>query len=629
MNKNVIVWLSAGAAVFLGFACLHLYLTQQRPDPSAAVEGLRTVSMGELMDIAGRGETLSGRIGYFPGSGGLAEIRAEARGAPLVEIDGRLQSEILRSTGRLTDADLAVLRERRFIEGDLASLRGQGAQKSMHEYALPVVETITQVLGITLMFVVAALVLARVMGRNTAFSAKAFQPVNSRVRFASVAGCNEAKEEVSEIVEFLKTPDRFRATGGRMPKGVLLVGPPGTGKTMLAKAVAGEASARFYSLSGSDFVELYVGVGASRVRSLFKEARRNAPSIIFIDEIDAVGRQRSPAAAGNQEHEQTLNALLVEMDGFSSDEAVVVFGATNRADVIDKALQRPGRFDRQVFVGLPDLKGREDILKVHAGAVKLDASVDLADVAKATPGFSGADLANLINEGALHAARRHRTTVLRSDLEEARDKISWGRENGRVMSEEDRRIIAYHEAGHALMQVLSGDCSVRLHKVTIIPRGQSLGSTHFSPERDMLNFSRTQILARIWCLMAGRVAEEIALCSITSGASADIQQASSLARQMVFEWGMSPLGFLALSRPDSEEPLASAQTVYEAEQHVKTLLAEQYAHTTRRLQDHRGALDAIAQALIEHETISGDEVRALIPGAGAECVAVPEGDALS
>ena len=617
MNKKVIAWLSAGTALFLGFAGLHLYLTHQRPDPAAVAEGVRQVSMGEFMDLARRGETLSGRIGYFPGAPGLAEVRAEAIGAPLIEVDGRRQPEVIRSTGRLTDADLTLLRERRFLEGDLASLRGQTAQKSMHDYALPVVETITQVLGISLMFIVAALVLTRVMGRNNAFSAKAFQPVNSSVRFASVAGCNEAKEEVSEIVEFLKAPDRFRATGGRMPKGVLLVGPPGTGKTMLAKAVAGEAKAKFYSLSGSDFVELYVGVGASRVRSLFKEARRNAPSIIFIDEIDAVGRQRSHGAVGNQEQEQTLNALLVEMDGFSSDEAVVVFGATNRADVIDKALQRPGRFDRQVFVGLPDLKGREDILKVHAGSVKLDASVDLADVAKATSGFSGADLANLINEGALHAARRHRATVLRSDLEEARDKISWGRENGRVMSAEDRRIIAYHEAGHALMQVLSGDSSVRLHKVTIIPRGQSLGSTHFSPERDMLNYSRTQIVARIWCLMAGRVAEEIALGNITSGASADIQQASSLARQMVFEWGMSPLGFLALSKPDGVESLASAQTVYEAEQHVKSLLAEQYAHTTHQLQDHRGALDAIAQALIERETISGDEVRAMIPAVEA------------
>lgn len=617
MNKNVIAWLSAGAALFLGSACLQFYLTQQRPDPAAAVEGVRQVPMGEFMDLVRRGEIIAGKIGYMSGAQGLAEVRAGVIGAPLIGADGKPEPAAVRSAGRLTDADLMLLREHRFLEGDAAVLRPREAGKPMHDFLIPVVETITQILGIALVFGVAALVLARVMGRNNAFSSRAFQPVNSNVRFASVAGCNEAKEEVSEIVEFLRAPERFRATGGRMPKGVLLVGPPGTGKTMLAKAVAGEARARFYSLSGSDFVELYVGVGASRVRSLFKEARRHAPSIIFIDEIDAVGRQRATGAVGNQEHEQTLNALLVEMDGFSSGEAVMVFGATNRADIIDKALLRPGRFDRQVFVGLPDLRGREDILKVHAGSVRLDAGVDLADVARATSGFSGADLANLINEGALHAGRRGRATVLRSDLEEARDKISWGRENGRVMSPEDRRIIAHHEAGHALMQVLSGDTSVRLHKVTIIPRGQSLGSTHFSPERDMLNLSRTQIIARICCLMAGRVAEEIALGCVTSGASADIQQASSLARQMVFEWGMSPMGFLALSRTDGVEPLASAQTVYEAEQYVRALLAEQYAHTTQQLKAHRGALDAIAQALIERETISGDEVRVMIPAVEA------------
>ncbi|MBP7143339.1 MAG: ATP-dependent zinc metalloprotease FtsH, partial [Opitutaceae bacterium] len=604
MNKNVIVWLSLGVGLFVAFACLDFYLAYQRPDPAALTRGVRQVSMAEFLTKAREGDLMSGKIGYFSGSQGLAEVRAEEMGAPLVEIDGRRRPEVLRSTGRLTDADITLLRERRFLEGDLAWLRGPAGKKTFGDLALPIVDTVTQVLGITLLFVGAAFVLMKVAGRSHAFSAKTFQPVNSSVRFASVAGCNEAKEEVSEIVEFLKAPERFRATGGRMPKGVLLVGPPGTGKTMLAKAVAGESKAKFYSLSGSDFVELYVGVGASRVRSLFREARRNAPSIIFIDEIDAVGRQRGSSATGNQEHEQTLNALLVEMDGFSSGDAVVVFAATNRADIIDKALQRPGRFDRQVYVGLPDLRGREEILRVHAAAVRLDASVDLNQVAKATSGFSGADLANLINEGALHAARRNRTTVLREDLEEARDKISWGRENARILSEEDRRIIAYHEAGHALMQVLSEDRSVTLHKVTIIPRGGSLGSTHFSPEKDLVNFSQSQIVARIRCLMAGRVAEEIALGSVTSGASADIQQATSLARQMVFEWGMSPLGFLALGRPDRAESQASAQTMYEAEQCMKSLLAEQYRQTTHRLEEHRAVLDGIANALMERETIS-------------------------
>lgn len=612
MNKKIILCLSVGVALFLGFAGFNVYLTETRPDPALIPAGTQVMAMGEFMEGVRRGDFADGRIGYLPGSQGLAEVRATRAGLPQLQENGTLGLSAVRSTGRLTEADVQALREKRFLEGDLNFVRGGTAPKVFRDYALPVVDAITQILGLALLFTVVGLIVHRLLGRNNAFAAKVFTPVNSTVKFSAVAGCNEAKEEVTEIVEFLKSPERFRATGARMPKGVLLVGPPGTGKTMLAKAVAGEANAKFYSLSGSDFVELYVGVGASRVRALFKEARRHAPSIIFIDEIDAVGRQRSTGAAGNQEHEQTLNALLVEMDGFASDEAVVVFAATNRADVIDKALQRPGRFDRQVFVGLPDLKGREDILRVHAHAVKLDESVDLNDVAKATSGFSGADLANLINEGALHAARRNATTVLRQDLEEARDKISWGRENGRMLTAEDRRIVAYHEAGHALMQVLSGDGSVKLHKVTIIPRGQSLGSTHFSPERDVCNFSKSQILARIWCLMGGRVAEEIALGSITNGASADIQQASSLARQMVFEWGMSPFGFLALSKPDAAEALASAQTIYEAEQHVKTLLAEQYRHTTEQLHRYRAALDAIAEALMEKETISGEDVQDLV-----------------
>jgi cell division protease FtsH len=415
-------------------------------------------------------------------------------------------------------------------------------------------------------------------------------------------------------VEFLKDPTRFSATGGRMPKGLLLVGPPGTGKTMLAKAVAGEAKAHFYSLSGSDFVELYVGVGASRVRSLFKKARETAPSIVFIDEIDAIGRARSSSDGGGaqQEHDQTLNALLVAMDGFHSDDAIVVFGATNRPDTIDKALLRPGRFDRQVSVGLPDLTGRVAILQVHAGAVKLDPTVDLEQIAKATPGYSGADLANLLNEGAIHAARNRRATVTAADLDEARDKINWGRETRRVMTEHDKKVIAYHEAGHALMQVLSGEDAMKLQKVTIIPRGRSLGGTHFAPERDLFNYSRELLVSRLRCLMAGRVAEELAIGTITSGASGDIQEATRTARQMVFEFGMSPLGFMALARSDDGERLASPQTFHEAEGHLKALLDDNYAATTKALQENRAALDAIAADLIARETVSGDDVRAIV-----------------
>ena len=445
---------------------------------------------------------------------------------------------------------------------------------------------------------------------------KRYQRSLLRVAFSMVEDTDVAEDLVQDAfvrsyvnLARCKDPARFRSTGGRMPKGVLLVGPPGTGKTMLAKAVAGEAKAHFYSLSGSDFVELYVGVGAARVRALFKKARETAPSIIFIDEIDAVGRKRSSGDGGaQQEHDQTLNALLVAMDGFESDDAVVVFGATNRPETMDRALLRPGRFDRQVSVGLPDLAGRVAILRVHAGAVKLDASVDLEQVAKGTAGFSGADLANLLNEGAIHAARHRHATIAMSDLEEARDKINWGRECPRAFTDGDKRIIAYHEAGHALVQVLSGDDTMKLHKVTIIPRGRSLGSTQFTPERDLYNQSREQLVARLRCLMAGRVAEELALGSITSGASSDIQEATRIARQMVFEWGMSPLGFMALTRSEGEAELASPQTLHDAEHHVKTLLAENYAATTRIVAEARAALDAIAQDLIERETISGDDI---------------------
>lgn len=622
MNKKLIWWLTASFALFLGFAGLTVYFSVTPHGTQEGPAEVVTVSMGELLEKVTQGTIREGIISYQANGSGFAEVRAESVGhaaatdGPTVAGGAALSVAVSKpwlARGRLTDADLQVLRSHRFLEVNAASAAPKPAARGFRDYAVPFVEAATQILGLGLLMVVLVLVVQRMVGRGNAFAAKALQPVQSAVKFSSVAGCNEAKEEVTEIVEFLKDPARFKATGGRMPKGVLLVGPPGTGKTMLAKAVAGEAKAKFYSLSGSDFVEMYVGVGAARVRSLFREARKNAPSIVFIDEIDSVGRQRSGGAGGNgnQEQEQTLNALLVEMDGFGTDEAVVVFGATNRADIIDKALQRPGRFDRQVFVGLPDLKGRAEILKVHAGAVKLDDAVNLDEVAKTTSGFSGADLANLINEGALHAARRNGATVTMSDLDDARDKISWGRENPKVMTPQDRKIIAYHEAGHALMQVLAGGDYLKLHKVTIIPRGQSLGSTQFTPERDLLNYSQEQILGRLWCLMAGRVAEELAIGSITSGASCDIQQASSIARQMVFEWGMSPFGFLALSKPDSAEPLASPQTIYEAEQHVKSLLAAQYAHTTAQLRENRAALDAIAGALLEKETISGEEVRRL------------------
>ncbi len=596
-------WLFIAVAAFAVLGSADLYLSRSSAI-AAPPDGEKTIGAAEFFAAAQAGELSSGSIIYRGSSGTLADLRA-ARA-----IDG--ETVAVHTAARLTDADLQLLRQKQFSEDDATTLARVHAASPREQFAR-VVHVLMQVSAGAAIILGVLIFAQRFAGRYGSLSRGALKPSSTTVKFSAVAGCDEAKDEVVEVVDFLKDPARFSATGGRMPKGVLLVGPPGTGKTMLAKAVAGEAKAHFYSLSGSDFVELYVGVGASRVRNLFKKARETAPSIIFIDEIDALGRQRSSgdASGAQQEHDQTLNALLVAMDGFDSSDAVVVFGATNRPDTLDKALLRPGRFDRQVSVGLPDLAGRLAILQVHAGAVKLDATVDLNEIAKATPGFSGADLANLLNEGAIHAARHRRGTILMSDLDEARDKINWGRETRRAMSPHDKKVIAYHEAGHALMQVLMGEDTIKLQKVTIIPRGRSLGSTHFTPERDLLNYSREQLIARLRCLMAGRVAEELAIGTITSGASGDIQEATRTARQMVFEWGMSPLGFMALSRGDGEQQLASPQTFHRAEGYVKDILDENYAATHAALGQHRAALDAIAEELIIRETISGDDVRRL------------------
>lgn len=575
--------------------------------PAASAEqgqhGTR-LSVLEFIQAARTGDLSAGHIVYRSNASGLADLSATRTGTKPGPVT---------TTARLTEPDLALLREQRFAEDDAAGI-ARARVPTTRETIGGVAHGAAQLIGVLLIVGLMLTAAQRLAGRHTAFSRQALRAATSTVKFDAVAGCDEAKDEVQEVVEFLRQPARFKATGGRMPKGLLLVGPPGTGKTMLAKAVAGEAKAHFYSFSGSDFVELYVGVGAARVRSLFKQARETAPSIIFIDEIDALGRQRSAAeSSGAQlEHDQTLNALLVAMDGFSSDDAVVVIGATNRPDTLDKALLRPGRFDRQVSVGLPDLAGRLAILKVHAGAVKLSEGVDLSVIARATPGYAGADLANLLNEAAIHAARHSHAAITAGDLDEARDKLNWGRETRRAMTDQDKRVIAYHEAGHALMQVLHGEDAIKLQKVTIIPRGQSLGSTHFSPERDLLNYSREMLVGRLQCLMAGRVAEELAIGTITSGASGDIQEATRTARQMILEWGMSPLGFVAFSRGEGREPLASPQSLHEAETHVKTLLDDNYAATTTALRGHRASLDAIAAALIARETISGDDVRGIV-----------------
>jgi len=439
-----------------------------------------------------------------------------------------------------------------------------------------------------------------------------------RVTFANVAGCDEAKEEVSEVIDFLKDPKKFQRMGGKIPKGILMVGPPGTGKTLLAKAVAGEADVPFFSISGSDFVEMFVGVGASRVRDMFEQGRKNAPCLIFVDEIDAVGRQRGAGlGGGNDEREQTLNSLLVEMDGFDTTEGVIIIAATNRPDVLDKALLRPGRFDRQVVVDLPDLKGREEILGVHAKKIRLSDEVDLGALARVTPGFSGADLANLLNEGALTAARKSKDQVERIDIDEARDKISYGRERRRVMDEEDLRSTAYHEAGHALVHKIVKDKHFDLHKVTILPRGRALGMAMYAPTKEILGQTKDQITNYIAVCMAGRLGEEIVTGDYSTGASGDISQATSAARDMVCQYGMSKLGPIAFKENQDQVFLGreinrtqdhSERTATQIDDAVSEIIHEQFERAKQIITDHKKELIAIAEALLQYETIEGKHV---------------------
>jgi cell division protease FtsH len=445
----------------------------------------------------------------------------------------------------------------------------------------------------------------------------------NKTTFKDVAGIDEAIDEVTELVEFLKDPKKFQRLGGRIPKGILMVGPPGTGKTLLAKAIAGEADAAFFSISGSDFVEMFVGVGASRVRDMFEQARKNTPCLIFIDEIDAVGRSRGHGlGGGNDEREQTLNALLVEMDGFDTQEGIIIIAATNRPDVLDPALLRPGRFDRQLTVNLPDVRGREAILKVHAKNVKLSPAVDLSVIARGTPGYSGAELANLLNEAALLAASRNKKAVDMDELEEARDKVRWGRERRSLaMTDEDKKFTAWHEAGHALVNVMLQHTHP-LHKVTIIPRGQSLGSTMSLPKTDILNRRRKEMLDMIAVMMAGRIAEEAVSGDVSSGAAGDIQQATNMARAMVMQWGMSDrLGmvqygddgeFVFLGREMARAKVYSEFTAQEIDQEVKRIIDEAYKVSKDIITTHRDKLEMIARALLDHETLDGQQVEEIV-----------------
>ncbi len=465
-------------------------------------------------------------------------------------------------------------------------------------------------------------------GKGGAFSfgkskARLIDENSNTITFADVAGCDEAKEEVFELVDFLKDPQKFQKLGGRIPHGVLLVGPPGTGKTLLAKAIAGEAKVPFFSISGSDFVEMFVGVGASRVRDMFENAKKNSPCIIFIDEIDAVGRHRGAGmGGGNDEREQTLNQMLVEMDGFESNSGVIVVAATNRSDVLDKALLRPGRFDRQVHVGLPDIRGREQILQVHMRKVPIDPDVDAAVLARGTPGFSGADLANLVNESALFAARRNKRAVDMKDFEDAKDKIYMGPERkSAVMREEERRNTAYHESGHAVVAKVLPKADP-VHKVTIMPRGMALGVTWQLPEFDRVNLYKDRMLEELAILFGGRAAEEVFLHSMSTGASNDFERATKMARDMVTLYGMSDsLGTMVYVDTESESIFGrnSTKTVSELTQQkvdaeIRTLIDSQYALARSILEQNRDKVEAMVAALLEWETIDAEQITDIMEG---------------
>ena len=465
-------------------------------------------------------------------------------------------------------------------------------------------------------------------GKGGAFSfgkskARLIDENSNTVTFADVAGCDEAKEEVFELVDFLKDPQKFQKLGGRIPHGVLLVGPPGTGKTLLARAIAGEAKVPFFSISGSDFVEMFVGVGASRVRDMFENAKKNSPCIIFIDEIDAVGRHRGAGmGGGNDEREQTLNQMLVEMDGFESNSGVIVVAATNRSDVLDKALLRPGRFDRQVHVGLPDIRGREQILQVHMRKVPIDPDVNAAVLARGTPGFSGADLANLVNEAALFAARRNKRSVDMKDFEDAKDKIYMGPERkSAVMREEERRNTAYHESGHAVVAKVLPKADP-VHKVTIMPRGMALGVTWQLPEFDRVNLYKDRMLEELAILFGGRAAEEVFLHSMSTGASNDFERATKMARDMVTRYGMSDsLGTMVYVDTESESIFGrnSTKTVSELTQQkvdaeIRTLIDSQYALARSILEQNRDKVEAMVAALLEWETLDAEQINDIMEG---------------
>jgi len=597
--KMLLIWVLAIAGIVAFFL-----LTQGRATQPAVLK------IEQVVELAEQGKIAEG------------SIRSESSGGrDWTVITGDTKEAILRSDTGMTKSFIA--------NGRLTDNNLERLQKSQVFAEKPATTVMSTLLYNTLPFVVVIGFLyflfvrqLRQAGKGAlSFGksrAKLLTREKDRVTFSDVAGCDEAKEEVSEIVEFLRDPKKFQKIGGRIPKGILMVGPPGTGKTLLAKAIAGEADVPFFSISGSDFVEMFVGVGASRVRDMFEQGRKNAPCLIFIDEIDAVGRQRGAGlGGGNDEREQTLNSLLVEMDGFDTQEGVIIIAATNRPDVLDSALLRPGRFDRQVYIDLPDIIGREQILRVHARKIALADNVDLAVIARGTPGLSGAELANLLNESALLAARRNKKKVDMGDVDEARDKVLWGRERRRVMDDAEKRLVAWHEAGHAIVQAVLDDGSVPVHKVTIIPRGQSLGSTTYLPTKDILTRPKKKLLNEICMAMGGRIGEELVTGDFSNGAYGDLRQATRIARAMVCDYGMSELGPIALGenqdtvflgRDITRSQHVSEDTAKRIDQAISEILNTQYQRAQQIIGEHRASLDKIAQALLEYETIEGRHV---------------------
>ncbi len=570
------------------------------------------MKVAEVVKSAAKGEIQSGTIVNDPRGG---ESWYKMEGVFLSPTDGDLQSASQRfaAEGRVTAEDFEVLRQI-FIEK-----RATNWMTDLVGSLLPII------LIVAILYFVFVRQLRNAGKGALSFGkskAKMLTREKDRLTFKDVAGCEEAKEEVAEVVEFLKDPKKFQKIGGRIPKGILMVGPPGTGKTLLAKAVAGEADVPFFSISGSDFVEMFVGVGAARVRDMFEQGRKNAPCIVFIDEIDAVGRQRGAGlGGGNDEREQTLNSLLVEMDGFDGHEGVIIIAATNRPDVLDQALLRPGRFDRQVTIDIPDLNGREQILKVHAKKIKISKEVDLRRVARSSVGFSGADLANLLNEGALLAARYGRKEVTMYEIEEAHDKLRFGRERRQLMDDEDKRMTAYHEAGHALLQVILKPRKVVLHKVTILPRGRALGLTMYTPLKDILGESKKELLDRICMIMGGRIGEEIVTGDFSNGASMDLKQATKIARHMVCDWGMSELGPIAFGENQDQVFLGkeinrtqnfSEDTARLIDQAIAGINKGQYERAEKLIMEHKDALIKTAEALLEYETLEGVHVEEIL-----------------